>query len=121
NVSGQGQHIDISLLDCLISVTGCQFMNYFISGRLPQRMGNEHLTMVPYQAFKCSDGDVIVAVGNDGQFASFCQTIGLPELASDTRFHTSPQRSRNRVELIPIIAERMLAKRCEEWIALLEA
>lgn len=121
NVSGKGQHIDIALLDCLISVTGCQFMTYFLSGKLPQRMGNEHLTMVPYQAFKCREGDIIVAVGNDGQFVSFCQVIGMPELSSDPQFKTSPQRSRNRAALIPMISERMLTKPSDEWIALLEA
>jgi crotonobetainyl-CoA:carnitine CoA-transferase CaiB-like acyl-CoA transferase len=121
NVNGEGQHIDIALLDCLISMTGCQVMNYFISGKMPQRMGNEHLTMVPYQVFRCSEGDVIVAVGNDSQFVSFCDVIGCRELAKDPRFMTSPQRSRNRSQLIPQISAVMLTRPMHEWVTLLEA
>lgn len=120
NISKQGQYIDIALLDCLISFTGCQVMNYFISGKMPQRMGNEHLTMVPYQVFRCSEGDVIVAVGNDSQFVAYCDVIGRPDLAADPRFSTSPQRSRNRSALIPILSEIMTTRTMSEWVALLE-
>ncbi len=121
NLSGEGQAIDIALLDCLVNVTGCAVMNYFLSGKLPQRLGNEHSNMVPYQVFRCREGDVIVAVGNDTQFAAFCKLIGLPQLARDERFASSAQRSRNRLALIPMIAEAMLDKTMGEWVDLMEA
>ncbi|WP_038203008.1 CaiB/BaiF CoA-transferase family protein [Xenophilus azovorans] len=121
NISGKGQHIDIALLDCLVNVTGCAVMNYFLSGQVPQRLGNGHSNMVPYQVFRCKQGDVIIAVGNDTQFAAFASLIGLPELATDSRFSISAQRSRNREVLVPLIAEAMLARTMQEWVPLLEA
>lgn len=121
HVSGEGQHIDIALLDCLVSITGCQAVNYFLSGEVPRRMGNGHSTMVPYQVFRCSEGDVIVAVGNDSQYAAFCDVIGRPDLAVDPRFISSAQRSRNRSALIPEIATAMLARPMSEWVERMEA
>lgn len=121
NLSGEGQAIDISLLDCLVNVTGCAVMNYFLSGRIPQRLGNTHSNMVPYQVFRCKEGDVIVAVGNDTQFVTFAGLIGMPQLATDSRFSTMAQRSRNRETLIPIIAQAMQARTMQEWVSLLEA
>ncbi|HVR50646.1 MAG TPA: CaiB/BaiF CoA-transferase family protein [Pseudorhodoferax sp.] len=121
NLSGEGQHIDIALLDCLVNVTGCAVMNYFLSGQVPQRLGNGHSNMVPYQVFRCKQGDLIVAVGNDTQFAAFARLIGQPELASDSRFSISAQRSRNREILVPLIAQAMLARTMQEWLVLLEA
>lgn len=121
NLSGEGQAIDISLLDCLVNVTGCAIMNYFLSGKIPERLGNTHSNMVPYQVFRCKEGDVIVAVGNDTQFVTFAGLIGMPQLATDGRFSTMAQRSRNRETLIPIIAQAMLARPMQEWVSLLEA
>ncbi|CCJ51419.1 conserved hypothetical protein [Bordetella parapertussis Bpp5] len=121
NLSGEGQAIDISLLDCLVNVTGCAVMNYFLSGKIPQRLGNTHSNMVPYQVFRCKEGDVIVAVGNDTQFVTFAGLIGMPQLATDSRFSTMAQRSRNRETLIPIIAQAMQARTMQEWVSLLEA
>ena len=121
NLSGEGQHIDIALLDCLVNVTGCAVMNYFLSGQVPQRLGNGHSNMVPYQVFRCKQGDLIVAVGNDTQFAAFARLIGQPELATDSRFSISAQRSRNREILVPLIAQAMLARTMQEWLVLLEA
>lgn len=121
NISGEGQHIDIALLDCLVNVTGCAVMNYFLSGQIPRRLGNGHSNMVPYQVFRCKQGDMIVAVGNDTQFAAFSTLIGRPGLATDSRFNTSAQRSRNRETLVPIIAEAMVARTMQEWVSLLEA
>ena len=121
NVSGEGQYIDISLLDCVVTINSYQAINYFLSGKVPQRMGNAHSNMVPYQVFRCKEGDVIVAVGNDTQYAAFCGVIGRPDLAEDARFTTAAQRNRNRETLIPQIAEAMLARTMTEWVTLMEA
>ncbi len=91
------------------------------AGKIPQRMGNAHSNMVPYQVFRCKEGDIIVAVGNDSQYSAFCTVIDRPLLASDPRYSTGPQRNRNRETLIPLIAEAMLARTMGEWFALLEA
>jgi glutaryl-CoA transferase len=121
HVSGAGQYIDISLLDCLVAITSNQANNYFYSGKIPQRMGNTHPNLVPYQVFHCREGDIIVAVGSDAQYAAFCACIGRPKLASDPRYQKSAERTRNRASLIPVIAEIMLARTMTEWTALLEA
>ncbi|MBL0425293.1 CaiB/BaiF CoA transferase family protein [Ramlibacter alkalitolerans] len=121
HVSGEGQYIDMSLLDCVVTINSYQAINYFLSGKVPQRMGNAHSNMVPYQVFKCREGDIIIAVGNDGQYAAFCKVIGCEHLATHPDFATGPQRNRNRQALIPLIAEAMLAKTMEEWVPLLEA
>ena len=121
HVSGQGQYIDMSLLDCIVAVNSYQAINYFLSGKIPQRMGNAHSNMVPYQVFKCAQGDIIIAVGNDGQYAAFCKVIGREDLATDPDYATGPQRNRNRKALIPLIAEAMRARTMEEWVPLLEA
>ena len=121
NVSGEGQYIDIALLDCLVNVVGCAALNYFLSGQVPQRLGNGHSNMVPYQVFRCKQGDIIVAVGNDTQFAAFTTLIGLPELARDSRFSVAAQRNRNREALVPLVAKAMLARTMRDWIPLLEA
>ena len=119
--SGEGQYIDMSLLDCIVSINSYQAINYFLSGKIPQRMGNAHSNMVPYQVFRCKEGDIIIAVGNDGQYAAFCKVIERPLLATDPLYTSSAQRNRNRTTLIPLIAEAMLARTMEEWIVLLEA
>ena len=121
NVSGQGQYIDMSLLDCIVTTNSYQAINYFLSGTIPKRMGNAHSNMVPYQVFKCKEGGIIIAVGNDGQYAAFCNVIGCDHLATDPDYAAGPQRNRNRVALIPLIAEAMLANTIEELVPLLEA
>jgi crotonobetainyl-CoA:carnitine CoA-transferase CaiB-like acyl-CoA transferase len=121
HVSGQGQYIDMSLLDCIVAINSYQAINYFLSGKIPQRMGNAHSNMVPYQVFSCKEGDMIVAVGNDSQYAAFCNVIGRPLLAADPRYATCAQRNLNRDGLIPLIAEAMRARTMQEWIPLLEA
>ncbi|MFZ2387195.1 MAG: CaiB/BaiF CoA-transferase family protein [Polaromonas sp.] len=121
HISGEGQYIDMSLLDCIVTINSYQAINYFLSGKIPQRMGNAHSNMVPYQVFQCREGDIIIAVGNDSQYAAFCKVIDRPLLATDPQFSTGPQRNRNREALIPLIAEAMLAKTMEEWVILLEA
>ncbi|MCT9127173.1 CaiB/BaiF CoA transferase family protein [Cupriavidus gilardii] len=121
NVSGEGQYIDMALLDCVVTINSYQAINYFLSGKVPQRMGNAHSNMVPYQVFRCREGDVIVAVGNDAQYTALCEVIGRPELATDPRFTSAGQRNRNRQALIPQIAEAMLARTMTEWVERMEA
>jgi crotonobetainyl-CoA:carnitine CoA-transferase CaiB-like acyl-CoA transferase len=121
NVSGRGQYIDMSLLDCIVTINSYQAINFFLSGKVPTRMGNAHSNMVPYQVFKCREGSIIIAVGNDGQYAAFCKVIGRERLATDPLYAKGPDRNRNRQQLIPLIAEAMLAKSMEEWVPLLEA
>jgi crotonobetainyl-CoA:carnitine CoA-transferase CaiB-like acyl-CoA transferase len=120
HVSGEGQYIDMSLLDCVVATSSYQALNYFLSGKTPKRMGNAHPNMVPYQVFKCRKGSIIIAVGNDGQYAAFCKAIGCAQLAIDPDYVTGPQRNRNRKALIPLLAEAMLARTMEEWVSILE-
>ncbi|HSV46751.1 MAG TPA: CaiB/BaiF CoA-transferase family protein [Ramlibacter sp.] len=121
HLSGRGQYIDVALLDCVVALNSYQATNYFLSGQTPPRMGNAHTNMVPYQAFACDEGHVIVAVGNDSQFASFCAVIGRPELAQDERFSKSAQRVRNREQLIPTVAAIMRTRTMHDWMRRMEA
>jgi crotonobetainyl-CoA:carnitine CoA-transferase CaiB-like acyl-CoA transferase len=88
--TGEGQYIDMALLDVQVAVLGNQAMNYLASGKAPSRMGNAHPNIVPYQAFATLDGHIILAVGNDGQFARFCTLAGRPDLAEDARLKALP-------------------------------
>ncbi|HHN72904.1 MAG TPA: CoA transferase, partial [Thermopetrobacter sp.] len=119
--TGEGQHIDIALVDTQVAWLINAGMYYLISGEEPPRLGNAHPNIVPYQVFACADGHVIVAVGNDGQFARFCDFIGLAELAADTRFATNAARVRNREALIPLLAARLAHMTRAEIVAGLEA
>jgi crotonobetainyl-CoA:carnitine CoA-transferase CaiB-like acyl-CoA transferase len=103
--TGRGAHVDMALLDTQVGVLGNQALNWMVSGEVPHRMGNGHPNLVPYQSFACVDGDVIVAVGNDRQFARLCAVLDRVALASDPRFATNPARVMNRQILIPMIAE----------------
>jgi crotonobetainyl-CoA:carnitine CoA-transferase CaiB-like acyl-CoA transferase len=118
--TGAGSHIDMALLDVQVAVLANQALNYLVSGAAPFRLGNAHPNIAPYQAFAASDGHVIIAVGNDGQFARLCQAMGRPDLASDGRFATNAARVAHREELIPVLAERVAARPTAEWLALLE-
>jgi crotonobetainyl-CoA:carnitine CoA-transferase CaiB-like acyl-CoA transferase len=121
HVSGEGQYIDLSLLDCVVAITSYQAMNFFLSGNVPRRMGNAHPNMVPYQVFACSQGEMIVACGNDGQYAALCRVLGLDHLARDPRFATVSDRSQNRDALIPLLAHVLRTKTKDEWVSLMEA
>ena len=99
--TGEGQYIDMALLDSATALLANQGMNYLISGRSPGRSGNSHPNVAPYQPFETSDGWIIVAVGNDDQFARFCQLLGLSEMAEEERFIRNQGRNENRAELIP--------------------
>jgi formyl-CoA transferase len=120
SASGLGQYIDMALLDTQVAWLANQNANYLIGGEPPRRMGNAHPNVVPYQTFRTRDGDLILAIGNDGQFARFCTAAEFPELASDTRFLTNAARIANRTALIESMASRMRDKTTAEWIALLE-
>ncbi len=118
--TGIGQHIDLSLLDVQVAVLANQATNYLVGGMVPQRLGNAHPNIVPYQAFATSDGHIILAVGNDGQFRRFCQVAGRPDLGGDPRYASNVERVRNRAELVPILAALVASRSCAQWIADLE-
>ncbi|HCP81752.1 MAG TPA: CoA transferase [Octadecabacter sp.] len=105
--TGRGQQIDLALLDVAVATTANQAMNYLATGKSPERLGNAHPNIVPYQVFECADGHVIIAVGNDGQFRKFCSVLGAEELADEPRFATNPARLENRDVLVPILASKM--------------
>ncbi|MFC0250700.1 CaiB/BaiF CoA transferase family protein [Massilia consociata] len=119
--TGQGQHIDMALLDTQVAMLANVGSNYLSSGQPPKRWGNAHANIVPYQTFACADGHLIVATGNDGQYQKFVEAGGRPELGSDPRFTTNPLRVQNRDVLVPMLAEMVKQKRRDEWIALLES
>src|SRR6266508_493248 len=119
--TGVGQYIDLALLDSIVAFGANQVMNYFTSGKIPGRYGNAHANVVPYEVFATADGHVILAVGNDSQFASFCKVAGRPELAADPRYAAMPDRIRNRSELIPLIREIMGRRVSKDWIEQLGA
>ena len=112
--SGEGQYVDMALLDTQVAITGNMAMNYFATGRAPGRAGNAHANIVPYQTFDAVDGQIILAVGNDGQFARFCEVAGRPELARDERFATNPARVKHREVLVPVLAG-LIATRPKQW------
>ncbi|MEW6124373.1 MAG: CaiB/BaiF CoA-transferase family protein [Pseudomonadota bacterium] len=118
--TGKGGRVDMALLDTQVSVLANQAMNYLASGVAPHRMGNAHPNIVPYQVFPASDGHLIVAVGNDGQFARFCTAIGAPDLALDPRHHTNAGRVANRDELTPAIAALTATFARDDLLARLE-
>ena len=103
--TGIGAHVDIALLDVQVGVLANQAMNYLASGRAPRRMGNAHPNIVPYQTFAVADGFVVIAVGNDGQFARLAAVLGQPALAQDIRFATNPARVEHRADLVPVLAD----------------
>ena len=119
--SGLGQHIDLALLDVQIACLANQASNYLAGQQVPRRMGNAHPNIVPYQDFPTADGDIILAVGNDEQFAKFCAVAGHPEWATDERFSTNPQRVAHRAMLVPLLRQATVSRTSADWIAILEA
>lgn len=119
--SGKGQHIDLALLDVQVACLANQAMNYLVSGRAPERLGNAHPNIVPYQDFPTDDGYMIIAVGNDGQFARLCAVLGNASLADDARYLTNKARVENRVTLIPALNKLTIQRTTVDWIARLEA
>ena len=119
--TGEGQHIDMALLDTQVAMLANVGSNYLNSGQRPRRWGNAHANIVPYQTFACSDGHIIVTAGNDGQYRKFVEAGGRPDLAQDERFATNPLRVKNRAVLVPLLDAMVAQKSRDEWIALLEA
>ncbi|HLI91352.1 MAG TPA: CoA transferase [Ktedonobacteraceae bacterium] len=119
--TGQGQYIDISLLESAVTLLGNVSANYLISGEEAKRYGNGHPNIVPYQAFRTRDSYVVVSCGNDRLYQSLCHLLGRDDLASDERFATNPQRVRNRDQLIPELQQQFLQRDSEDWLTQLRA
>ena len=118
--SGEGQLIDMSLLDVQAAMLANMGSNYLTSGKAPKRMGNAHQNIVPYQSFACADGHIIVAIGNDGQYRKLVELGQRPELGSDPRFTTNPLRVQHREILVPLLAAMIKTRTRDNWIAALE-
>ncbi|MBV6620116.1 CoA transferase [Acinetobacter baumannii] len=116
HVTGLGQYIDMALLDVQIATMANQGMNYLSSGNIPKRYDNAHANIVPYQVFKASDRDFIIACGNDTQFIQLCRSIGLPDLPNDPRFARNADRIKHRDEIIGILQTHFLTKTADEWV-----
>lgn len=119
--SGQGQFIDLALMDVQVATLANQALNYLVSGKPPGRLGNAHPNIVPYQAFATLDGHIVLAVGNDEQFRRFAGEAGHPDWAADSRFATNRARVANRAALIPLVAGTVAGRTTDAWIAALEA
>ncbi|MCU0755253.1 MAG: CoA transferase [Xanthomonadales bacterium] len=119
--SGEGQHLDVSLLDCQVAWLANQASNYLIGGQVPGREGSAHPNIVPYQRFATADGFLMLAVGNDGQFARFATLAGHPEWATDPRYASNPARVAQREQLLPMVAGVLAARTTAEWLTGLEA
>ncbi len=119
--TGEGQHLDVALLDCQIAMLANQASNFLISGKSPGRLGNAHPNIAPYQVFKTLDGYIVIAVGNDGQFASFAKAIGAAALSEDDRFGTNRSRVANRDAMNATIIPKMLERTTADWLAAMEA
>ena len=121
DVTGQGQAIDMALLDTQVAMLANLGAGYLATGVAPQRAGNAHQNIVPYQVFEVADGHLILAVGNDGQFGRFCAVAGSPELARDPRFARNADRVRHRATLVPLLAATLKRRPRREWLEALEA
>lgn len=120
DLTGEGEYIDLALLDVQVATLANQATNYLVSGSSPVRLGNAHPNIVPYQALATGDGHIILTVGNDAQFSRFCSVAGCSELADDERFRTNADRVRNRAVLIPFIMEALKRHSSAEWISAFE-
>jgi formyl-CoA transferase len=118
--TGAGQHIDMSLLDVGMAILANQASGFLNTGKVPQRQGNTHPSLAPYQDFPTADGAMLLAIGNDGQFARFCEAAGKPEWAQDERFIRNTSRVKHRDALIPAMETVTRTRKTADWIALLE-
>lgn len=118
--TGEGEYIDLAMLDVQTAVLANQAMNFLVSGKVPQRAGNRHPNIQPQDVFKCADGHIVLAVGNDGQFRRFCGVIGRPELADDERYATNQARVNNLPVLLELIAARLVEQPMQTWLSALE-
>ena len=119
--TGEGDYIDIAMLDVGTAFLANQAMNFLVSGKVPQRTGNAHPNIQPQDVFATRDGHIVLVVGNDGQFGKFCNVLGRPDLSADERFKTNAGRVRHVAELNPLISGILKQRDCAEWIAALEA
>jgi formyl-CoA transferase len=119
--SGRGQYIDMALFDTMIAMLANMNMNYLTTGKAPGRAGNAHQNIVPYQVFAAADGHVVIAVGNDSQYARFCEIAGRPDLAADARFARNAERVRNRDVLVPLLEAIVRERPAAFWAEKLEA
>lgn len=119
--TGVGQHIDMALLDVQVATLANQSMNYLASGKVPQRFGNAHANIVPYQVFRAADRDFIIACGNDSQFVALCHSIGLPHLPEDPRFRRNADRVAHRAEIVELLSAHFLGRTADEWVASIHA
>ncbi|HEY6642111.1 CaiB/BaiF CoA-transferase family protein [Povalibacter sp.] len=117
--TGEGQYIDMALLDVQVAIIANMNMNYLVSGKVPQRQGNAHANIVPYQVFTAADGELVLAVGNDSQFAKFCEAADCT-FAQDPRYRKNADRVRNRAELVPLLEQVLQQRTVADWVALLE-
>ncbi len=118
--TGRGQHIDMSLFDSMAGVLANQAMNYLSTGQVPKRLGNEHPNITPYQVFEVSDGHIIIAVGNDGQFTKLCKVLGIQQVAEDKKFSANQERIANRDELNAILNQAVRSWSKNELLSVLE-
>lgn len=119
--TGRGQHCDMALFDVQLATLANQNMNYLVSGRVPGRYGNAHANIVPYQVFRASDREFIIACGNDSQFVALCGAIGLPQLPGDPRFVRNADRVQHREELVALLSEHFLGASADEWVERIQA
>jgi crotonobetainyl-CoA:carnitine CoA-transferase CaiB-like acyl-CoA transferase len=119
--TGRGRVIDAALFDVQVAMLANQASNQLVGQTRPTRMGNAHPNIVPYQVFASADGHVVLAVGNDGQFARFCEVAGHPDVARDERFATNPMRVQHRSVLVPLLAQWLLTRTTAQWVNQLEA
>ena len=119
--TGEGQHIEVSLLSSLLSALVNQASGYVAAGVVPQRMGNQHPSVAPYEEFRVADGSMVLAVGNDRQFAALCEVLAVPALAADPRFRSNPSRVTNRAALHEVLSRALLTRTGREWFDLLTA
>lgn len=116
DIYGKGQSIDVSMHDVQVSFLTHQAMNYFATGKNPEKAGSSHPNLVPYQAFKASDGYFVLAVGNDKLWTDFCNNIERQSLATDSKFRTNPDRMKNKSELLPLLNELFMTMPVDHWI-----
>lgn len=119
-VTGEGQHLDIGMLDTMTATLSIMGLNYLATGKEPARLGNAHPNIVPYQAFATADGNMVLAAANDAQYRRFCEFAGIPELAEDENYNTNQQRVRNREELIEKLQSVIGKKPTGHWVEGLE-
>ena len=119
--TGVGQHLDLALLDTQVAILANQGANFLATGVAPGRLGNAHPNIVPYQPFKTSDGDVIVACGNDNLFNKLCEVLARTDLPKDVRFASNAKRVENRSVLVPILQAEFMKRNTQDWVEALEA